>query len=98
MEIVSKRARKQDGEKDSFVVFRDKSYIGWEDLFIGSQSDLPISSLIYELIRVLITILMMTYVYKIPNESIHCKTLNQNGFIYDAGSGVASFISKTFRL
>ena len=39
--------------------FRDKSYIGWEGLFIGSQSDLPISSLMYELTRILITILMM---------------------------------------
>ena len=56
--------------------FGDKSYIGWEDLFIGSQSDLPISSLMYELMRVLIIILMMIYVYKIPDESIHCKTLN----------------------
>ena len=81
MEIMSKRARKQDGEKDNFVVVWDKSYIGWEDLFIGSQSDLPISSLMYELMRVLITVLMMTYVYKIPDESIHCKTLNRNGFI-----------------
>ena len=74
---MSERARKQDGEKDNFVSFRDKSYIGWEDLFIGSQSDLPISSLMYELMRVLITILMMIYVYKIPDESIHCKTLSE---------------------
>ena len=43
MEIVSERARTQDGEKNSFVFFRDKSYIGWEDLFIGSQSDIQIS-------------------------------------------------------
>ena len=55
---MSKRARKQDGEKDSFAFFRDESYIGWKDLFIGSQSDLPISSLMYELMRVLITVLM----------------------------------------
>ena len=61
---MSERVRKQDGEKDSFVVFRDESYIGWEGLFIGSQSDLPIS------------LLMMIYVYRIPDESIHCKTLN----------------------
>ena len=27
---MSERAKKQDGEKDSFVVFRDKSYIEWE--------------------------------------------------------------------
>ena len=73
---MSEIAKKQDGEKDSFVFFRDKSYIGWEGLFIGSQSDLPISSLMYELIRVLITVLMMIYVYIIPYESIHCKTLN----------------------
>ena len=59
-----------------FVSFRDKSYIGWEGLFIGSQSDLPISSLMYELMRVLITLLMMNYVYRILDESIHCKTLN----------------------
>ena len=70
------RARKQDGEKDSFVFFGNKSYIGWECLFIASQSDLPISSLMYELMRVLITVLMMIYVYIVPNESIHCKTLN----------------------
>ena len=76
MEIVSERARKQNGEKDSFVFFRDKSYIRWEGLFIFSQSDLPISSLMYELIRVLITVLMMIYVCKIPDESIRCKTLN----------------------
>ena len=65
-------------EKDSFgfFFFRDKSYIGWEGLFIGSQSDLLIYSLIYELMRVLITILMMIYVYRISDESIHCKTLN----------------------
>ena len=73
---MSERARKQDEEKDSFVVFRDKSYIRWKGLFIGSQSDLPISSLIYELMRVFITILMMIYVYRIPDEFIHCKTLN----------------------
>ena len=72
MEIVSERERKQDGEKDSFVFFRDKTHIGWEGLLIGSQSDIPISSLM----RVLITVLMMIYVYKIPDESIHCKTLN----------------------
>ena len=72
MEIVSERARKQDGEKDSFVFFRDKSYIGWEGLFIGSQRDLPISLLMNELMRVL----MMIYVYRIPDESIHCKKLN----------------------
>ena len=76
MEIVSQKARKQDKEKDSFVFFRDEPYIGWEGLFIGSQSDFPISSLMYELMRVLITVLMMIYVYRIPNESIHCKTLN----------------------
>ena len=73
---MSEIARKQDGEKDSFVFFGDKSYIGWEGLFIGSQSDLPISSLLYELMRVLITVLMMIYVYRISNESIHFKTLN----------------------
>ena len=73
---MSDRARKQDGEKDSFVVFRDKSYIRREGLFIGSQSDLPVSSLIYILMRVLITILMMIYIYRIPDEPIHCKTLN----------------------
>ena len=73
---MSERARKQDGEKDSFVVFRDQSYIGWEGLFIGFQSDLPISSLMYELMRVLITVLMMIYVYRIPDESNDCKTLN----------------------
>ena len=76
MEIMSERARKQDEEKDSFVSFWDKSYIGWEGLFIGSQSDLPISSLMYELMRVLITVLMKIYVYRILDESIHCKTLN----------------------
>ena len=66
MEIVSERARKQqDEKKDSFVFFRDKSYIGWEGLFIGSQSDLLISSLMYELMNVLITVLMMIYVYRI---------------------------------
>ena len=80
MEIVSKRAKNQDGEKDNFVFFGDKSYIGWEGLFIGSQSDLPISSLMYELMSVLITVLMMIYVYRIPNESIHCKTLNLEWF------------------
>ena len=62
--------------KIALFFFWDKSYIGWESLFIGSQSDLPISSLMYELIRVLITVLMMIYVYIIPYESIHCKTLN----------------------
>ena len=68
MEIVSERARKQDEEKDSFVVFRDKSYIGWwESLFRGSQSDISISSLMYELMRVLITIMMMIYVYRISD-------------------------------
>ena len=56
--------------------FRDKSCIGWEGLFIGSQSDIPISSLIYELMRVLITVLMMIYIYRIQDQSIHCKTLN----------------------
>ena len=64
---MSERARKQDREKDSFVFFRDESYIGWESLFIGSQSDFPISLLMYELIRVLITVLMMIYVYRIPD-------------------------------
>ena len=64
---MSERVRKQDGEKDSFVIFRDKSYIRWESLFIGPQNDLPISSLIYELMRVLITVLMMIYVYRIPD-------------------------------
>ena len=68
------RARKQDGEKDSFAFFRDKSYIGWEGLFMGSQSDIPISSLMYELMRVLITVLIMIYVYRIQDEFIHCKT------------------------
>ena len=77
---MSERERKQDGEKDSFVVFRDKSYIGWESLFIGSQSDLPISSLMYELMRVLITVLMMIYIYRILDESIHYKTLNPERF------------------
>ena len=76
MEIGSERARKQDGEKDNFVFFQDKSYIWWEGLFISSQSDLPISSLMYELMRVLITVFMMIYVYRIPDESIHFKTLN----------------------
>ena len=69
---MSERARKQDGEKDSFVFFRDKSYIGWEGLFLGSQSDLRISSLM----RVLIKVLMMIYVYRMLDESIHYKTLN----------------------
>ena len=78
MEIVSKRARKQYGEKDSFVFFRNKSFIGCEGLFIGSQSDLPISSLMYELMRVLI----MIYAYKIQDESIHCKTLNLGRLYY----------------
>ena len=62
--------------KIAFVFFRDKTYIGWEGLFIGSKSDLPISSLMYELMRVLIIILMMIYVCRISNEYIHCKTLN----------------------
>ena len=71
---MSERAKKQDGEKDSFVFFFwDKLYIGWEDLFICSKSDLPISSLM----RLLITILMMIYIYRILDESIYCKTLNQ---------------------
>ena len=68
------------GRKIALFFFRDKSYIGWE----GSQSDLPISSLMYELMRVLIIelmrvliiVLMMFYVYRILDESIHCKTLN----------------------
>ena len=72
---MSERTRKQDGEKDSFAFFRDESYIGWEGLFIGSQSGLLISSLMYELMRVLIIVLMMIYVYIIQDESIHCKTL-----------------------
>ena len=63
MEVVSERVRKLDGEKDSFAFFRDKSYLGWEGLFISSQSDLPIPSLMYELMRVLITVLMMIYIY-----------------------------------
>ena len=71
-----KRARKQDGVKDNFAFFRDKSCIGWEGLFIGSQSDIPTSSLMYELMRVLITVLMMIYIYRIQDQSIHCKTLN----------------------
>ena len=80
---MSKRARKQDEEKDSFAFFRDESYIGWKGLFIGSQSDLPISSLMDELMRVLITILMMIYVYRIQAESInHCKTLNPKRFYF----------------
>ena len=77
---MSERARKQDGEKDNFAFFRDKSYIGWVGLFIGSQSDLPISSLMYESMRVLIIVLMMIYVYRIQDESIHCKTLNSERF------------------
>ena len=64
------------GRKIALFFFWDKSYIGWEGLFIDSQSDLPISSLMYKLMRVLITILMMIYVYRILDESIHCKTLN----------------------
>ena len=64
------------GRKIALPFFRDKSYIGWEDLFIGSQSDLPISSLMYELMRVLIIVLMTIYVYRIQDESIHCKTRN----------------------
>ena len=80
MKIVSERARKQDRERDSFVVFRDQSYIGWEGLFIGSQSDLPISTLMYELMRVLIIVLIMIYVYRISDESIHYKTLNSEMF------------------
>ena len=79
---MSEIAKKKDGEKDSFVFFGDQSYIGWEGLFIGSQSDLPISSLMYELMRVLITILMMIYVYIIPDEFIHCKTLNPECLYY----------------
>ena len=67
----SVRESKEARWGESFVFFQDKSYIGWEDLFIGSQSDLPISSLMYELIRILITILMMIYIYRIPDESIH---------------------------
>ena len=59
-----------------FFFFRDESYIGWEGLFKGSQIDLPISSLMYELMRILITVLMMIYVNRIPDEFIHCKTLN----------------------
>ena len=76
MEIVSEKVKKQDGEKYSFVFFRDQSYIGWEGLFIGSQNHHPILSLMYELMRVLIIVLLMIYVYKIPDDSIHCKTLN----------------------
>ena len=64
------------GRKINLFLFQDKSYIGWEGLFIGFQSDIPISSLMYELMMVLITVLMMIYVYKIPDESIHYKTLN----------------------
>ena len=79
---MSERARKQDGEKDSSVFFRNKSYIMLEGLFIGSQSDLPISSLMYELMRVLITVLDMIYVYRIQDESIHCKTLNPEWLYY----------------
>ena len=41
--------------KIALFFFWDKSYIGWESLFIGSQIDLPISSLMYELMKVLIT-------------------------------------------
>ena len=63
---MSERARKQNEEKDSFVFFGDKSYIGWEGQFIGSQSDIPMSSLMYELMRVLITVLMMIYVERSP--------------------------------
>ena len=59
-----------------FFLFRDKSYIGWEGLFIGSKSDLPTSSLMYELMKVFIIVLMMIYVYRIQDESIHYKTLN----------------------
>ena len=58
--------------KIALFFFRDKSYIRWEGLFIDSQSDLLIPLLIYELIMVL----MMIYVYIIPDESIHYKTLN----------------------
>ena len=77
---MSERARKEDGEKNSFAFFQDKSYIGWwEDLFIG-QSVFPISSLMYELMRVLITVLRTIYVYRIQDESIHCKTLNPKRF------------------
>ena len=62
------------GRKIVLLFFRDKSFIGWEGLFMGSQSDIPISSLMYELMRVLITVLMMIYVYRIQDEFIHCKT------------------------
>ena len=55
------------GRKIALFFFRDKSYIGWEDLFIGSQSDLIISSLMYELMRVLITVLIIIYVYRIQD-------------------------------
>ena len=79
---MSKRARKQDEEKDSFAFFQDESYIGWKGLFIGSKSDLSISSLMYELMTVLITVLMMIYVYRIQAESIHCKTLNPKRFYF----------------
>ena len=79
---MSERAKKQDKEKDSFAFFWDESYIGWEGLFIGSQSDLPIFSLMYELMRVLITVLIMIYVYRIEDESIHCKTLNPEQLYY----------------
>ena len=69
-----------------FCFFLDKSYIGWEDLFINSQSDLQIFSLRYELMRVLIyelmRVLMMIYVYKIQDESIHCKTMNPERLYY----------------
>ena len=68
------------GSKIALFFVGDKSYIRWEDLFIGSQSDFPISSLMYKLIRVSITVLMMIYVYRIPNEFIHCKTLNLERF------------------
>ena len=36
------------------TLFSFKSYIGWECLFIVSQDDLPMPSLMYELMRVLI--------------------------------------------
>ena len=68
--------------KIALFFLQDKSYIGWESLFIGSQSDLPISSLMYELMRILITVLMMIYVYKIQDESIHYKTINLERIYY----------------
>ena len=70
------------GRKIALFFFRDESYIGWEGLFKGSQSDLPISSLLYELMMVVIIVLMMIYAYKIPDEFIHCKTLNPEQLYY----------------